>query len=151
MSIYKLTNEILQKSQSKTWDAAKAEWVLDQIYESEDPETCLCGHFPIIEICILENKLNKNLVTVGNCCVKKFIGLPSNLIFQAVKRIRRDIKKSLNPEAIMHAYKNGWINNWEFTFSMNTCRKRVLSERQTEVRIRVNEKMLNNMKRNMSI
>lgn len=151
MSIFKLTNEILQRSQSDFWEIAKSEWMLNEIYESEQPDTCLCGHFPIIEICILENMLNQNLVTVGNCCVKKFIGLPSGLIFQAVKRIRKDIKKSLNPEAIKHAHKNAWINDWEFNFSMDTCRKRILSDRQMETRIKVNEKMLKNMKRNKKI
>ena len=148
MSIYKLTKEILQRSQSEFWETAKSEWVLNEIYESEQLETCLCGHFPIIEICVLGNKINQNAVTVGNCCAKKFMGLPSGLIFQAVKRIRKDIKRSLNPAAIKHAHKYAWINDWEFNFSMDTCRKRVLTDRQMEARKKVNNKMLKNMKRN---
>ena len=107
MSGYKLTEEILKRSQAKVWDIAKLEWKLNEIYEAEEPETCLCGHFPIIEICILQNKLNTQFATVGNCCVKKFIGLPSDLIFQAVKRVRKDNQKSLNAEAIQHAYEKG--------------------------------------------
>jgi hypothetical protein len=148
MSEYKLTEEILNRSQSKIWDIARMEWGLSQIYEAEAPETCLCGHFPIIEICILRNKLNTQFATVGNCCVKKFIGLPSDLIFQAVKRVRKDNQKSLNAEAIQHAYENGWINEWEYNFSIDTVRKRKLSGKQLQTRIRVNEKMLANMKRN---
>ena len=58
MSEYKLTNEIIGLSQSKVWDTAKLEWSLSQIYEADEPERCLCGHFPIIEICILQNKFN---------------------------------------------------------------------------------------------
>lgn len=148
MSEYKLTEEILNRSKSKIWDIAKMEWGLSQVYEAEEPETCLCGHFPIIEICILQNKLNAQFATVGNCCVKKFIGLPSDLIFQAVKRIRKDNQKSLNAEAILHAYENGWINEWEYNFSIDTMRKRKLSGKQLQTRMRVNEKMLANMKRN---
>jgi len=148
MSEYKLTEEILNRSQSKIWDIARMEWGLSQIYEAEAPETCLCGHFPIIEIGILRNKLNTQFATVGNCCVKKFIGLPSDLIFQAVKRVRKDNQKSLNAEAIQHAYENGWINEWEYNFSIDTVRKRKLSGKQLQTRIRVNEKMLANMKRN---
>lgn len=148
MSEYKLTEEILKRSQSQIWDIAKREWSLNQIYEAEEPETCLCGHFPIIEICILRNKLNAQFATVGNCCVKKFIGLPSDLIFQAVKRVRKDNQKSLNAEAIQHAYEKNWINEWEYTFSIDTRHKRNLSGKQLQIRMKVNEKMLANMKRN---
>jgi len=147
MSEYKLTEEILKRSQSKVWDMAKLEWKLNEIYEADEPETCLCGHFPIIEICILQNKLNAQFATVGNCCVKKFIGLPSDLIFQAVKRVRKDNQKSLNTEAIQHAYEKGWINEWEYKFTIDTMRKRNLSGKQLQTRMKVNEKMLANMRR----
>lgn len=147
MSEYKLTEEILKRSQSKVWDLAKLEWKLHEIYEADEPETCLCGHFPIIEICTLRNKFNAQSATVGNCCVKKFIGLPSDLIFQAVKRIRKDNRRTLNAEAIQHAYEKGWINEWEYNFSVDTMRKRKLSAKQLQTRTKVNEKMLANMKR----
>jgi hypothetical protein len=148
LSEYKLTEEIIKRSESQTWDIAKLEWSLHQIYEADEPETCLCGHFPIIEICNLRNKLNGKFATVGNCCVKKFIGLPSDLIFQAVKRVRKDIEKSLNSEAIHHAHEKVWINDWEFKFTIDTMRKRNLSAKQLKTRTTVNEKMLANMNRN---
>lgn len=147
MSEYKLTIEIIQRSQSQIWDIAKLEWALSEIYEAEEPETCLCGHFPIIEICILKNRINLLSATVGNCCVKKFIGLPSDKIFQAVKRVRKDNGKSLNAEAIQHAFERGWINEWEYKFSLDTMRKRKLTGKQALTRTKVNEKMLFNMKR----
>ena len=150
MSEYKLTEEIINRSQSKVWDKAKLEWSLYQIYEADEAETCLCGHFPIIEICTLRNKLNGQFATVGNCCVKKFIGLPSDLIFQAVKRVRKDNQKSLNAEAIQHAYDKVWINEWEYKFSIDTMRKRNLSQKQLQTRMKVNEKMLANMRRSSS-
>jgi hypothetical protein len=95
----------------------------------------------------LQNKLNAQFATVGNCCVKKFIGLPSDLIFQAVKRVRKDNEKSLNAEAIQHAREKGWINEWEYNFSVDTMRKRKLSAKQLQTRMKVNEKMLANMRR----
>ena len=150
MSEYKLAEEIISRSQSKVWDMAKLEWSLYQIYETEEPETCLCGHFPIIEICTLRNKLTGQFATVGNCCVKKFIGLPSDLIFQAVKRVRKDNQKSLNAEAIQHAYEKGWINEWEYRFSIDTMRKRNLSQKQLQTRLKVNTKMLAKMRRSSS-
>jgi hypothetical protein len=147
MSRYKLTEEIIALSEAKIWDAAKHEWVLHEIYEAEEPETCLCGHFPIIEVCTLQNKLNANFATVGNCCVKKFIGLPSDLIFQAVKRVRKDSQKALNAAAIQHAHDKGWINDWEYTFSLDTMKKRNLSHSQMTKREQINQKMINRMNR----
>lgn len=147
MTGYTLTTEILSLSQSASWDEAKREWALHNIYEADEFETCLCGHYPIKEICVLKNKLNQSMATVGNCCVKKFIGLPSDLIFQAVKRVRKDEGKSLNLEAITHAYRKGWINEWEYKFSIDTMSKRKLTGNQLQKRMQVNAKMLNNMKR----
>lgn len=147
MSEYKLTREIIDRSESKIWDAAKLEWKLHEIYEAEEPGTCLCGHFPIIETCVLANDKNQNTVVVGNCCVKKFIGLPSDKIFQAIKRVRKDNKKSLNAEAIAHAHEKGWINDWERDFYLNIMRKRNLTTNRLLKKIQVNEKLSRNMKR----
>jgi len=147
MSEYKLTKNIIELSFSNEWDTAKLEWILHEVYEAEEPNTCLCGHFPIIETCVLKNKSNGNDAIVGNCCVKKFIGLPSDKIFQAVKRVRKDNEKSLNAVAIKHAYEKHWINDWEYKFSINTMRKRNLSVKQLQSRMKINKKMLNNMKK----
>jgi hypothetical protein len=147
MSEYRLGQEIVARSSANTWGKAKLEWVLDDVYEADEPETCLCGHSPIIELCNLRNKLNGAIATVGNCCVKKFIGLPSDLIFQAVKRIRTNNTKSLNAEAINYARQKGWFTDWEETFYFDIMRKRKLSAKQKAQKIRINEKFLSNLKR----
>ncbi|HAS6204166.1 hypothetical protein QX220_21665 [Vibrio vulnificus] len=147
MSEYKLTEEIIKLSQSQLWDVAKSEWTLYEIYEADEPERCLCGHFPIIEICTLKNKLNSNYATVGNYCVKKFIGLPSDKIFQAIKRVRKDNEKSLNAEAISHAYDKGWINDWEKSFYLDVMRKRKLTPNQLNKKTQINNKLASKMKR----
>ena len=147
MSEYKLTQEIIALSVSRNWDVAKLEWKLHEIYEANEPKTCLCGHFPIIEICVLSNTKNFNQAVVGNCCVKKFIGLPSDKIFQAIKRVRKDNEKSLNAEAIDHAYEKGWINDWEKGFYLDIMRKRKLTVSQLAKKVQINEKLANNMKR----
>jgi len=61
--------------------------------------------------------------------------------------VRKNNEKSLNAEAVDHAYRNGWINEWEYNFSIDTMRKRKLSMKQLQTRIKVNEKMLFNMRR----
>jgi hypothetical protein len=147
MSEYKLTENIIALSNSDIWDVAKLEWRLKEVYEAGKPETCLCGHFPIIEVCVLENTHNHEHVNVGNSCVKKFIGLPSDKIFQSVKKVQKDNEKALNAEALRHAYEKGWINDWEFNFGIDTMRKRKLSENQLRKRIQINKKMMQNMRR----
>ena len=147
MSEYQLIQGIIELSRAKIWDAAKLEWRLEEVYEAEEPDTCLCGHFPIIEICVLSNRINGNNTIVGNCCVKKFIGLPSDKIFQAVKRVRKDNERSLNAEAIQYAYEKNWINEWERNFYIDIMRKLKLSSKQLSKKIQINEKMARNMKR----
>ena len=147
MSEFRLAKEIIDRSHAKTWDQAKLEWVLNDVYEALEPETCLCGHYPIIELCNLRNKASGAFATVGNCCVKKFIGLPSDLIFQAVKRIRYDNTKSLNAEAIDYAHSKGWITDWDQTFYFDIMRKRKLSAKQESQKVRINVKFIANMRR----
>ncbi len=142
MSEYKLIQEILSLSVADTWEFAKSEWELSEIYFSDEPETCLCGHYPIIELCEIRNKKNQRITIVGNCCVNKFMGLPSEKIFQAVKRIRKDSEKSLNSETIELAYSKNWINDWEYKFYIDTLRKRLLTENQGLKRKQINEKVL---------
>ena len=147
MPQFQLTTEILNRSVAKTWDEAKLEWSLLEVYEAEIPETCLCGHFPIVELCLLTNRCNRSQATVGNCCVKRFIGLPSDKIFQAVKRIRKDQTKSLNPEAVQHAYDRHWISEWEKNFYFDIMRKRNLSSKQAAKKNEINLLVLDRMKR----
>jgi len=56
MSDYQLAIEIIKRSVNPTWELAKREWKLVEIEEAEDYETCLCGHYPIRELCILKKK-----------------------------------------------------------------------------------------------
>ena len=139
----KLKEAILSRSVAKDWDQAKSEWELSQIYIADQPESCLCGHTPIIEICVLINRLNGNHATVGNRCVNRFLGLRSDLIFSGIKLITTDINKSLNTESTAFFYDKGVITKWEYDFQANTHAKRNLSIRQMETRRKINIKVLN--------
>ena len=147
MPQFQLTTAIINRSEAKTWDEAKLEWSLLEVYEAEVPETCLCGHFPIVELCVLVNRRNREQATVGNCCVKKFIGLPSDKIFQAVKRIRKDQSRSLNAEAIEHAFDRCWISEWEKNFYFDIMRKQKLSPKQAAKKNEINLLVLARMRR----
>jgi len=147
MSEYKLTAEIIRLSSTTNWATARSEWSLLEVYESVEPDTCLCGHFPIIEICVIANKRNGNKAIVGNVCVNKFLGLPSDNIFRSVKRVAKDNAKSLSVEAINHAHAKNWINNWERGFSLDTRRKRNMSEKQIAKRVQINKKVMLRMRK----
>ncbi len=142
MSEYKLTTELLKLSQSQKWDEAKLEWELIDIERVEDPEECLCGHYPILEICLIKNSKTDNESRVGNCCVKKFNN-KSDKIFRSVARIRKNIEKSVNAETLDLAIKNRWINEKEYKFYMDIIRKRNLSEKQSAWKKAINQKIGN--------
>lgn len=139
---FRLIKEIIDLSEASIWDQAVLEWALKEISFSDEPDTCLCGHYPIIEICTLRNKKNANIASVGNCCVKKFMGLPSDKIFQAIKRVQKENEKSLNTETIEHAYQKQWITRWDYDFYFNIWRKKNLSEKQISHKIRINNVVL---------
>jgi hypothetical protein len=145
MPQFSLPDRIVELSVADTWDKAKLEWELKEVYFEDDPGACLCGKTPIYEICLLGNTVNGNEAIVGNVCVKKFLGLPSHLIFAAIKRIVTDKDKALNAEAIEHAYGKRWINKWERDFCFDTMRKKKLTDKQLEKRNQINEKLLRNV------
>jgi hypothetical protein len=137
-----LKAEILKLSRAQDWETARKEWVLIDIIEADEPEVCLCGHYPIIEICGIKNRVTGQHAEVGNVCVKRFLGFRSDLIFTAIKRIRKDIEKSLNADAISFFFDRGVLNAWEYDFLQDTMRKRDLSRKQLDKRIAVNRKVL---------
>jgi hypothetical protein len=139
---FRLIEEIIARSVAKNWDKARLEWDLKQVYREDEPQTCLCGHTPIIEICVLQNRRNGNFADVGNVCVTKFLGLESDLIFLGLKRVAKDGHKALNEAAINYAFEQCWINEWERDFCLNTVRKRSLSSKQAAKRTEINRLVL---------
>ena len=139
---YKLGREIIALSEADRWDRARLEWWIEEIYIQREPETCLCGHFPINELCVLRNEKNGHSAIVGNVCVKKFMKLSSDKMFAAIKRVTDDETNAFNVELIEHAFTKGWINQWERGFYLDTWRKRKLSDRQMAKRLQFNRKIL---------
>lgn len=142
MSEHKLAEELVARSVSDIWDEAKHEWKLHKIYWTDDPDTCLCGHSPIKEICIVENKRNGNRAQVGNCCVKNFLGMSSTKLFASLKRVMKDSEAALNADTIMLCRQRGMITEWERKFYIDTWRKHSLSDKQMLTRRKINAKIL---------
>lgn len=145
MAEYLLIKEIIRLSLAEMWDLARFEWEINHIYR-EVGRTCLCGHNPITEICVLKNKTNGNLVEVGNCCVQKFMAIASNKLFEAIKRVKADDNRSLNADVIELAHKSSIITDWDRDFYLNTWRRRSLTEKQIVHRKRINKKILTKIK-----
>jgi hypothetical protein len=154
-SRHALVGEILARSSAREWHDAKREWKLSRIFISEphDLGTCLCGHFPIREHCVLVNRETGAEVVVGNVCVKRFLELDFEELFAAFRKIMKSREAALSPKAIDHVHEKGWINEWERTFYLNTWRiprarrspiqrRRILSPNQLETRVKINEKIV---------
>lgn len=141
-NIKTLKKNILSLSEASEWEAARKEWHLVDVIQSQEPETCLCGHYPIIEICTIHNKITRKNADVGNICVKKFLGFNSDKIFSALKRIRKDTMKSLNLDSIAFFKEQRALTGWEYDFLLDTRLKRELSEKQLAKRKAINEKIL---------
>jgi hypothetical protein len=137
-----LKAHILPLSSAVTWEVAVREWSLTGIHETDEAETCPCGHFPIMEICSIHNRVTGHSTEVGNICVKRFLGLRSDLIFAAIKRIRKDPDKSLNADAITFFHERRVLNEWEYNFYQNTMRLRGLTPAQLGKRQDINQKVL---------
>ncbi len=139
---FALGRRIVALSEADDWDRARLEWQIEDIYIQREPETCLCGHFPINELCVLRNRKNYKQTIVGNICVKKFMKLSSGRMFAAIKRVTADETKALNAHVIEHAFAKQWINDWEHGFYLDTWRKRDLSDAQMTKRREINRKVL---------
>jgi hypothetical protein len=141
---YRLVEEIIARSIADAWQDAKREWVLDHVFFADPNErgTCLCGHFPIVEQCVLLNRKNGNEAVVGNVCVTRFMGIPAEKLFTALRRIIKNKAAPLNTEVVEYAYCHGWIDDWKRRFYLNTCRVRKLSFNQRAKRVEINELIL---------
>jgi hypothetical protein len=151
---FQLWEEIIALSVANTWHEARLEWELDGVYMSDEPGTCLCGHYPIREHCVLRNCRNGEEVVVGNVCVNKFMDMDTGPLFTAFNRIRKNIEAALNVEAIEHAYAKGWFTPWEYGFYIDTYKKRnwkrvsacgqpnKISPGQLTKRVQINQKVL---------
>lgn len=144
MSQYRLTTALLARSQSKVWCQAQREWEFVTVQRGDGKDGCLCGHSPIVNLCKLRNKLNKNTAIVGNCCVKRFLNLPTNSIFDAVKRIEQDPTRSVNLQTLNHVRDEAWITEWEYDFYRQIQRKQFkkFSPKRASIKIEINHKIL---------
>ena len=120
-----LSAHIIELSESDTWAGAVPEWEPIWRDMEEQPETCPCGHFPIIEVCHIRNTLNGNETYVGNVCIDKFMddyGL--GRVHRGVQRIRGDESKRMTSEALDWVRGKGWISDGDHALYWEQIGKR---------------------------
>jgi len=140
---FKLTEGIIKLSESDFWKFAKNEWAFEYAYYSDDLQRCLCGHYPIKNICVIKNNINKIQTEVGNCCVNKFLGIDDgNKIFTSIKRLKEDSTKSMSLKVLEYLYAKKVLSEFEYKFYLDTIRKRLLSDKQLEIKEKINQKLI---------
>lgn len=142
----RLERELLALSSQTEWQKARSEWVLTQVWQ-EPSGTCLCGHYPITDHCLVHNQVTGARAVLGNCCVNRILGLDYSDVFKAVARLRKNQEGSVPTSLLVSANEFGWLNEWELSFSWDTRQKRKLSEKQRECRRRINSKLLRQFSR----
>jgi len=140
-----LRERIIELSEANSWHAALYEWILSDAYWSEEPGECLCGKTPIRKICILENRRNGNMVVVGSTCANNFPGHSVDNIFNDIKRIKENPRKSFSQETIDYAIEQRWMDDYETNFYQKTIGRRKLKPKQVEFRAKTNRKLLNKL------
>ncbi len=150
-----LPQSIIDLSKSNTWKRAVREWELVdiEILDGGEFETCLCGHYPIRELCHIENRKTGETAIVGNHCVAKFdkddpgheMFGSTTKAFHAAKRIIENPSASANKALISFAEEKGVLNESEAKFYQDVWRKRKLTEKQENYKERLNQKLLYEM------
>lgn len=134
---------IFALSVSRVWDEAKAEWALHFVYEDSSDRACECEHSPIHQICVIRNFKNGNITEVGNVCVRRFLRLVSNRIFAVIRRLRGEIRNSLNPAALELFRERGVITIGEEQEYREYWRKRTtMSDGQKVQKLDINRRVL---------
>ena len=146
---WKLIEEIIKRSKSNIWDEAKREWFFNNVEfaNRSSKKTCLCGHYPIVELCHLTNRYTNEDVVVGNVCVTKFmhVDVPVAQIIPSILRIKDNLSNSINDKLLDVVIDKNLINDWEIGFYSDTIRKRKLSFKQEHVRKRMNSKIIQSL------
>ena len=138
----KLTTEILKLSNSTGFSDAKQEWAFHYIFEKRNGK-CLCGRNPIANVCVIKNRVNGFTTEIGNCCMKKVFGFEGgDKLFSAKRRLEQDVTKTLGYDVLDFIKERGVISDFEYKFYDDTMTKRILSEKQSDMRVRINNKYL---------
>ena len=122
-----LKKNIEELSINKNFNLAKNEWEVYNVIKVDEPERCLCNHYPILELCYIKNTHNKLKTIVGNCCVKHF-GIDTDWYFYNINRISQN--KRPNKKFLDYLYAENKIKLKEYQFMLNMINKKKITPGQ---------------------
>ncbi len=136
----RLKAHILSLSRSTDFATACKEW--DPTHVQVYLGSCPCG-MTIMDHCFLWNRVTGTSTHVGNVCVGRFMGLPTDsTLFEGLKRIHRRPVSAPNVAVIEYAERQGLLQGREADFLRDTRKKRQLTLRQAAWREAINARIL---------
>lgn len=141
-----LVESMIRLSAHAEWEHARLEWSLERVFESDEGETCLCGHHPIHDACVFRNRVSGQEALLGKDCSKHFMLLDVEALFNSAKSARANLAHSLCDASLEHALGQGWLSSWELAFYRHVRHKRMLSLTQTEKKKEINARFADAMK-----
>jgi len=138
---FNLHEAVINESISQDWDFAIQEWEIVGTYEDHG-STCTCGKKNISEVNIIKNKFTGATLKVGSQCVKQFMNVDMFVIHANVRKIAKDITKSVNRPTLWFFYQQGVITGQEFLDYVEIFRRRTLFLHQSNFKIAINQKIL---------
>lgn len=128
----RLKAHILPLSKSSNFDDAKREWTLVAIEKSEQTDNCPCGQ-KIREHCYIRNTETNAHTYVGNVCIRRFMGINVQTLFDGLERIRGPEAARANHDLIEYAKERGYLydeREYQFLLSIRKKQTRTLTEKQ---------------------
>ncbi len=130
--------KLISMSVCKKYPTLLEEWGLSRIEKLEQAQTCICGDFSIREVCHIKNQKNGLTALVDIFCIKTYFEnngflTGTHKIFDALKRIQKDIKNSANVELINYGSKKGILTLREHDFYLGIWGKNNNKLDQTEI------------------
>ncbi|AFA47900.1 hypothetical protein [Acetobacterium woodii] len=106
MEFYSMHKNFFDNILTSVIEQAKSEWETKKlnsikIYERKDRKICqICNYTPLINVCTIENRLNKNCLEVGLDCVEEYriLGYENN--DNILKSQKKVLRQSLLNESI---------------------------------------------------
>jgi len=141
-----LVEHILSLSEADNFDEAKTEWYLESIYYDDEWSSCPCTQ-AIKEVCVIANRKTGHVTSVGNSCVKNFLGIDTGNMFSLMKKLIEDEDSVIGLKLIGYVEELGYIYNSEVEFlkSLAKNRKYGLSEKQNSWRSKIVRRILGNI------
>lgn len=143
-----LTAALLSLSESDDWPDAVGEWRVADAYIVPDDRPmrrCVCGHSPIRNVFVLENRSTGERAEVGCVCVRRFLPDATPVDpFAVLDRVRKNPCAAVKPDEVGVLAELGWVAPKDVLFLRSTGRKPFarLSPAQRRWRLDANRRLL---------